>query len=82
MGLAVGWADEYSYLLPYQWIDITGLPSGTYRLRASADVGGWFRESRDGNNYTWDKIEIKGDKVKVLKEGPVARYCGRNGRYC
>ncbi len=82
MGLAVGWADEYSYLLPYQWIDITGLPSGTYRLRVEADVGGWFRESREANNYTWDKIEIKGDKVTVLKEGPVARYCGRHGRWC
>lgn len=81
MGLSVGWADHYAYLLPYQWIDITGLRSGTYRLRVAADVRRHFKESREANNYTWAKIELKGEKAKVLKEGPVPRYCGR-GQWC
>jgi hypothetical protein len=82
MGLSVGWVDKYGYFLPLQWIDITGLRSGTYRLYAVADAKNQFKESHEANNYTWVKIELKPNKVKLLKEGPVARYCGRNGRYC
>ncbi len=81
MGLSVGWADHYAYLLPYQWIDITGLRPGTYRLRVRADAKKQFKESREANNYTWAKIELRGGKAKVLKEGPVPRYCG-TGRFC
>jgi hypothetical protein len=81
MGLSVGWADKYSYFLPFQWIDITGLRSGTYRLKAVVDWKSEFKESRETNNYTWVKIELKGNKVKMLREGPVPRYCGR-GRWC
>jgi lysyl oxidase len=79
MGLSVGWTDKYAYLLPYQWIDITGLRSGTYRLRAKVDVKEQFTESREANNRTWSIIELKGDRVKVLKEGPAPRYCGGGG---
>jgi hypothetical protein len=81
MGLSVGWTDIYPYVLPFQWIDITGLPSGTYLLRALIDSGNQFKESRQANNYTWVKIELEGEKAKVLKEGPTPRYCGR-GQYC
>jgi hypothetical protein len=38
MGLSVGWSDVYEYVLPFQWIDITGLPPGRYRLYAKVDV--------------------------------------------
>jgi hypothetical protein len=79
MGLSVGWTDIYSYALPFQWIDITGLPSGTYVLRTVVDPANQFKESRQANNYTWVKIELKGERVKVLKEGPTPRYCGRGG---
>ena len=33
-GLSIGWGDRYSYVLPDQYIDITGLPSGQYTLSA------------------------------------------------
>src|SRR5215208_4903320 len=82
MGLSVGWSDVYTYMLPLQYIDITGLPSGRYRLYAIADAREEFRESREANNYTWFDIELKGNKVRVLKDGPSAPYCGRTGRYC
>ena len=81
MGLSVGWADHYAYLLPYQWIDITGLRPGNYRLRVRADAKMQFKESKEANNRTWAKIALKGRKAKVLKEGPVPRYCG-TGRWC
>ena len=82
MGVSVGWSDVYKYYLPGQWIDITGLPSGRYRLDAVADVKNLFKEGRESNNYTWVEIELKGNKVRVLEYGPSARYCGPTGRWC
>ena len=82
MGLSVGWSDVYEYYLPGQWVDITGLPSGRYRLAAVVDERNLFRESRGDNNYTWLNIELKGMKVKVLQYGPSAPYCGRTGQSC
>ena len=32
-GLSVGWADNYPWFFAFQWIDITGLPGGTYQVR-------------------------------------------------
>ncbi len=82
MGLSVGWSDVYQYYLPFQWIDVTKLPAGRYRLRALADWRDKFRESREGNNYTWVDIKLRGNSVRALDYGPSAPYCGRNGQWC
>jgi hypothetical protein len=58
MGLSVGWADVYGLWVAYQWIDITGVPSGTYRIRATVDASNWFLESNDRNNCSWIKVRI------------------------
>ena len=73
-GLSVGWADPYPGTLPDQYIDITGLPSGTYRLRATADAQNYFLESNDANNVTWVDFKIKGNgtSVSVTGVGPIA----------
>jgi len=42
MGLSRGWGDLYRSSLPDQYIDITGLVSGSYRLTATADAANWF----------------------------------------
>ena len=76
MGLSVGWGDRYAWTLPDQYIDITGLTNGKYRLRATADAGGLFSETDEGNNQTWLDISLSqrrgGASVKVLGVGPVA----------
>lgn len=36
-GMSVGWADTYGYWLAGQAIDVTGLPTGTYRLRLTVN---------------------------------------------
>jgi hypothetical protein len=48
----VGWGDRYSYRLPDQYIDITGLGSGRYRLRATTDAAHQFQELDTANNVT------------------------------
>ena len=74
MGLSPGWGDPYPWALPDQRLDLTGLDDGVYRLWATADPGGWFRESNETNNSTW--VDIRLDlhatppRVKVVRRGP------------
>jgi hypothetical protein len=71
MGLSIGWGDAYFYDIAYQWVDITGLKRGRYRLRAEADAQNWFRESDDSNNFTWTDLQIHGDAPpRVIRQGP------------
>ena len=37
-GSLVGWADDYPWFFAFQWIDITGLPGGTYQVRLTVDI--------------------------------------------
>ena len=71
-GLSVGWGDIYRYNLPDQYIDITGLKSGRYRLVSEADADGWFLEGDDSNNSSWVNIRISGSNVSVVRYGPSA----------
>ncbi|GAB7189665.1 hypothetical protein NUM3379_03710 [Kineococcus sp. NUM-3379] len=68
-GISVGWGDTYPATLPDQYIDITTLPNGRYRVQAVADQGGWFRESDEGNNTSWADIHINGNSVTVIGTG-------------
>ena len=74
MGLSIGWGDIYPSSLPDQFIDITGLPDGRYRLVVTADASGWFAEENDANNMTWVDLELRarGRKIRVLGYGPAA----------
>lgn len=76
MGLSVGWGDEYRWTLPDQYIDISGLNKGRYRLRATADAHGLFSESDSTNNETWVDLQLSNRRgqmsVRVLDYGPSA----------
>jgi hypothetical protein len=72
MGLSVGWGDLYHYSLPDQYVDITGLGRGRYRLRGTADADNWFLETDESNNSTWVDIRIRHGRAKVLRYGPGA----------
>ena len=73
MGLSRGWGDRYGAGLPDQYIDVTGLTSGRYKLRATADSANWFSEESDSNNSTWVDIRISGTSVSVIRQGPAAQ---------
>jgi lysyl oxidase len=73
MGLSRGWGDIYLSSLPDQYIDVTGLTSGRYKLRAAADAANWFSETNNANNFTWVDIQISGNSVSVIQWGPAAR---------
>ena len=73
MGITAGWGDKYSYTLPDQYVDVTGLTAGQYRLWGTVDPEGWFTESNTTNNFTWVDIRLGGsgpDTVSVVRQGP------------
>ncbi len=72
MGLSVGWGDIYRATTNLQWIDVTGLPNGKYRLDLGVDTSDWFQESNTTNNTTWATLRIRNNKVSVLAKGPGA----------
>jgi hypothetical protein len=71
-GISVGWGDRYPWNFAYQWIDITGLPSGSYTLRSAADLFGSFVETNETNNCSYARITISGSTVRRTSSGT---YC-------
>ena len=71
MGISVGWGDRYGYTLAFQWIDITALTPGRYKLIATVDAQNYYLESDETNNTTWTILQLNGDNtVKVIQQGP------------
>ena len=72
MGTSRGWGDIYRWSIAFQWIDITDLPDGRYKVRVVVDApyatGGFFREADESNNRSWTKIRIKGSNVTILDQ--------------
>jgi hypothetical protein len=70
MGVSVRWADVYRSTIAHQWIDITGVPNGEYRIQVFADppisTGGRFLESNESNNKGWTRVRITGSSITIL----------------
>jgi hypothetical protein len=79
VGVSVGWGDRYPWNFAYQWIDITGLPGGTYRVRATVDIQDFYDEAIEADNCVWAKIKIpapgSGAQPVVYDRG---NDCGRD----
>jgi len=58
VGLSVGWGDLYPWDFVYQWIDITGLPAGPYRVCVTTDQQDRYLETSDTNNMVWQDVTI------------------------
>jgi hypothetical protein len=70
MGTSRKWGDIYPSTIAFQWIDITGLAAGTYKVYVAVDpridLGGKFLESNETNNRSWARVRISGSSVTVL----------------
>ncbi len=49
MGISAGWRDVYHRSLAFQWIDVSDVAPGSYRLRSDIDPEGRIRESSEVN---------------------------------
>lgn len=77
-GLSVGWGDDYPPAYAHQWMDVTGLAPGEYRICSTVDPLNDFLERREDDNQRWTdlRIDIAADQVEVLATGGAA--CGPN----
>jgi hypothetical protein len=57
-GLAPGWVDAYGAALSCQWLDITGVAPGNYRLRVTVDPLHTFPESDYDNNTVTVNVPV------------------------
>jgi glucose/arabinose dehydrogenase len=67
-GLSVGWADVYSSDLPDQYLNVTGLPAGTYVLSFTVDPNHQLLELDQTNNVSTVTLELDPEKniVRVI----------------
>ncbi len=71
-GISVGWGDTYYYDYPSQALNITDLPSGTYKLTFMANPARRLEELSYSNNgssvtFEYDKEKVS---VEVIEEKP------------
>ncbi|MEO6351413.1 MAG: lysyl oxidase family protein [Candidatus Limnocylindrales bacterium] len=73
VGVSVGWGDDYPPDFAFQSINVTGLPSGDYRLCATVNPVGLWTEKGDNraNNSYWLDMELDpdGDTLAVTNSG-------------
>ena len=67
-GISRGWYDFYESQLTDQYVDIDGLPAGTYELVATADPLHTLDELDDSDNQSSLLLHIDGDAIDVLEE--------------
>lgn len=58
MGISVGWGDRYPWNFVYQWIDISRLRAGSYRIRAIVDKSNYYSERAETNNCAYVRLVI------------------------
>jgi len=76
MGLSIGWGDRYGWDFVGQYVDITGVPGGTYTLKATVDWSNAFYETDDTNNCTMSRIQIPpAGEGKIITVEATAQPC-------
>jgi hypothetical protein len=59
-GVNNGWADVYDWYIPDQYIEVSGVSSGYYRLEFCADPFNEIEEEREDNNCVVNHIRLSG----------------------
>ncbi|MGH3862764.1 lysyl oxidase family protein [Actinokineospora sp.] len=57
MGISAGWRDLYSRFLAFQWVDISDVSPGRYRLRSTVDPDGVVVEANEVNTPAYAAAE-------------------------
>jgi lysyl oxidase len=67
-GLSVGYGDDYPPDYAHQWMDITGLTPGVYRICTTIDPLDEFVEKNERNNQRWTdvRINIAAGRARIL----------------
>ncbi len=65
IGISAGYGDDYKPFFNHQSVDITGLPSGIYRLCVTTNENGMWLEQDGGNNSAWVDIDLNSQKWRM-----------------
>jgi hypothetical protein len=65
-GITAGCYDAYSSNLQCQWIDITGVPDGTYDVIVTTNPDHVIPELSYDNNSATVRVQIQGDNLQIL----------------
>ena len=59
MGISSGWRDDYPFNLAFQWLDVSALSPGRYRLAANVDPDNVLRETDERNPVVFqDRLSV------------------------
>lgn len=75
-GITSGWADVYDWYLPDQYIEVSGIPDGTYLLQTVADPDNGLVEADESNNCRGIYIAL----ANMGSGAPTATLIGPAGR--
>lgn len=73
MGITPGWVDRYNWTLADQYLEVSGVPDGLYRLTVVADPGHLVIEAGRGNNEASVVLRLAGGDVLVAGVLPTER---------
>jgi hypothetical protein len=74
MGVSAGWRDLYGSSLPFQWVDISDVEPGQYRLRADTDPDEVIEEGDEVNPsaYAMSESVVNGYVARPVARGNVS----------
>jgi hypothetical protein len=75
-GLSVGYGDDYPPNYAHQWMDITGLAPGLYRICTTIDPLDEFLEKNERNNQRWTDVRINIATGRASILGTQQARCG------
>ena len=55
-----------------QYIDVTGIPNGRYRVVSEVNPDLGFRQTSTVNDATWVDVRLKGKGLSIVGYGPSA----------
>ena len=73
IGLSAGWGDFYGSQLGDQWIDVTDVTPGSYKIRATVNPNGIYQESDTSDNTVTDDVVIPGAIANAATASTPAR---------
>jgi hypothetical protein len=78
MGISAGWGDDDRPFFTHQWVNVTNLPAGTYRLCSTVNWDGLWRERADNtaNNVHWLDLSLDPLAGTVTVAGQGTTDCG------
>ncbi len=77
-GLSIGYGDDYPPDYAHQWMDVTDIPVGVYRICTTVDPLSEFVEKKEANNQRWTDIRVNLATMRVKVLDTAVGRCGLN----